>query len=69
MARLTVEFPDETTKMLDKLAKDTDSSKREVLRRAIALFNYVTEQGVKAGSKKKLSITDMDDNIERDILF
>jgi metal-responsive CopG/Arc/MetJ family transcriptional regulator len=70
MSRLTVEFPEETTELLDELAQEGSISKREVIRRALVLYNHLRLQGVmKANSGKKLSITNQQDKIERDILF
>ena len=69
MPRLTIEFPDEVNQILEKLAAQDDTTKRDVLRRALALYNHLYEQGVKPGGQRKLSITDKDDRILKDILF
>jgi predicted transcriptional regulator len=69
MGRFTVEFPEDVDKMLGKLAESEKTSKREVIRRALALYNYLQESGVKAGGDKKVSITDKQDKILKDILF
>ena len=69
MPRLTIEFPDEVNQVLEKLAADDQTTKRDVLRRALALYNHLHEQGVKAGGDRKVSITDKDDRILKDILF
>ncbi len=69
MARLTIEFPDEGDRILKKLAKDEHTTKREVIRRALALYNYLHQEGVKMGSDKRVSITDKDNKIIKDILF
>jgi len=69
MARLTIEFPDEASQILARLAAEDQTSKREVLRRALALYNHLHEQGVRTGGVRKLSITDKDDHILKDILF
>ena len=69
MARLTIEFPDEGDRILKELAKDEHTTKREVIRRALALYNYLHQEGVKMGSDKRVSITDKDNKIIKDILF
>ena len=69
MARLTIEFPEEGDKILQDLAKDEHTTKREVIRRALALYNYLHQEGVKMGSEKRVSITDKDNKIIKDILF
>lgn len=68
MPRLTIDFPDEANKVLEKLAKADQTTKREVVRRALALYDYLFEQKVK-GTERKLSITDQQDQIIKDILF
>lgn len=67
MARLVLEFPEDVNALLDRLAKSEGISKPEVIRRAIALYNYVHEEAVE--KKRKLSITDKDDTILKDIVF
>jgi predicted transcriptional regulator len=41
--RLTVTFPDDTSAMLDRLARETGKSKADILRDAIALEDRVQE--------------------------
>jgi predicted transcriptional regulator len=67
MAKLVLEFPDDINTLLDKLAEREGISKPEVIRRAIALYSYVHEEAVE--KKRKLSITDKDDTILKDIEF
>jgi len=69
MPRLTIEFPDEVNQILEKLAEKDQTTKRDVLRRALALYNPLFEQGVRAGGDRKVSITDKDDHILKDIIF
>ncbi len=69
MPRLTIEFPDEGDEILRKLAKDEHTTKRDVIRRALALYNYVHEEGVRMGGDRRLSITDKDSKVVKDILF
>lgn len=69
MPRLTIEFPEEGDEILKKLAEDEHTTKREVIRRALSLYNYLHEEGVKMGSGKRLSITDKENQIIKDILF
>jgi len=65
---MTIEFPDEVNNVLERLAKENRSSKREVIRRALALLDYLAQQNVR-GDERKLSITDQNDKILKDILF
>lgn len=69
MPRMTIEFPEEGDKILKKLAKEEEVTKREVIRRALSLYNYLHEEGVKAGGEKRLSITDKENKVLKDILF
>lgn len=69
MPRLTIEFPDEVNEILEKLAEKDQTTKRDVLRRALALYYHLMQQGVRPGGDRKLSITDKDDQILKDILF
>ena len=62
--KLTVELNERANVRLDKLSKTTGMSKVEILRRALALFEYVEEQ-VEAGNK--LAITDPQGQAIRDV--
>jgi len=67
MPRLTIEFPDKINDMLKELAKKDGTTKVDVLRRALALYNYVHREAIT--KEKKLSITDNEDKIIKDIVF
>ena len=67
MPRMTIEFPDKVNNMLEALAKKDQISKAEVLRRALALYSYAHEETEK--KNRKVSITDEQDKIIKDILF
>lgn len=69
MPRLTIEFSHDVNDVLKKLAKADQTSKREVLRRALALYNYLYDQDVRPGGDRKVSVTDNDDKILKDIVF
>ena len=67
MPRMTLEFPDKVNQILIELAKKDQTTKVDVLRRALALYNYVHKE---AGEKNlKLSVTDDEDTIIKDIVF
>ena len=67
MARLTIEFPDRVGSILAKLAQDGQTTKADVIRRALALYEYVNREAVE--SKRKLSITDQQDKVLKDIVL
>ena len=69
MPRLTIDFPDEVNEILSKLASDEKTSKREVLRRALAVYDYLHQEGVKMGGEKNLAITDKEDKVITRIVF
>ena len=67
MPRMTIEFPQQTNEMLKDLAEKGQTSKVDVIRRALALFNYV-QQEVKE-KDRKLLITGSDDEAIKEIVF
>lgn len=67
MPKLTLEFNDRMNHILQDLAARDDTSKVEVLRRALALYKYVVEETEK-GDKRGLAIVD-DDKIVKEIVL
>ncbi len=67
MPRMTIEFPDQVSKILKDLANKDQTTKVDVLRRALALYNYIHREAV--DKDLKLSITDDEDTIIKDIVF
>jgi len=67
MPRLTIEFPEQIAQILTDLAAKDHTTKVDVIRRALALYNYVHREAV--DKKLKLSITDDRDEILKDIVF
>ncbi len=67
MARLTVQFPDQTSKILAELSEKDDVSKTEILRRAISLYKYLGNET--RGNKRKIVIADENDNLLKEIVF
>ena len=53
MTRLTVDLSDRAEEIVSRLASDQGTTKVEVLRRALALYDYVQEQ-TSEGSKLAL---------------
>lgn len=69
MPRLTIDFPDDVNEIVQKLAKEEKTSKREIVRRALAIYNYLHEEGVKMGGERNVAITDKDDKVLVRIVF
>lgn len=69
MPRMTIEFPKQVDEILKKLAAEDETTKVDVIRRALGVYNYLKEAGVKPGGDLKVSITDKDDTIVKDLVF
>ena len=67
MPRMTIEFPDQINEILNQLAEKDQTTKADVLRRALALYNFVHKEAV--DKNMKLSVTDDNDKILKDIVF
>lgn len=67
MPRMTIEFPKQVNEMLEGLAEKDQTTKLDVLRRALALYDYLHREA--AEKNLKLSLTDDEDTIIKDILF
>lgn len=67
MPRITLEFTDELYKKLNELAARERIDAVEVIRRALALYSYSHEEVVE--NKRRLSITDEQDKVLKNIVF
>lgn len=67
MAKYTVQFPEDLDKLLERLSAEEHTSKEDVIRRALALYNFVQQEAVT--KKRKLSITDDQNTVLKDIVF
>ena len=67
MPRITIEFPEQVDKILRDLAEQGDTSKVDVIRRALALYNYVNKE-VKE-KDLKLAVADEEDKILKEIVL
>ncbi len=67
MPRITIEFPEQVDKILKELAEKGDTSKVDVIRRALALYNYVNKE-VKE-KDLKLAVADEEDKILKEIVL
>lgn len=69
MPKLVVEFSEGASEFLDNLSGETGMCKSDVLRRAIGLYKFISDEGVTKG-KFNLSITHTKKNkILKDIIF
>lgn len=70
MAKLTVEFSDQLNRILEDLARKEETSKTQVLRKAIALMKIVEkETETQNEGERKLAIADENDNVVKEIVL
>ena len=65
MGKLTVQFTGRIDDDLEALAKEQGVPKTQVIRRAVALMKYVEDERARG---HKLSITDENDHVVKDIV-
>ena len=68
MTKLTVQFSEGATLALGELAKKTQTTKTDILRRALALYDYV-EKELEKEPGRNLSITDSSGAPMKDIVL
>ena len=69
MPRYTIDFDDEFDKTLSELVKTTDATtKADVIRRAVASYNYIKKQQ-RRQKDSKLRIVDKDDKPLQEIVL
>lgn len=67
MTKLTLEFNDRLTQILQELADKEDTTKVDIIRRALGLYKYVEDE-VWTDGKRRLAITE-DDKVIREIVL
>ena len=67
MPRMTIEFPEQVDKILKDLAEKGDTSKVDIIRRALALYYYVNKE-VKE-KDLKLTVSGADDKVLKEIVL
>ena len=68
MARLTIQFPEKTSRTLTELSDRDKRPKTEILRRALALYKYLEDE-VRKEDGRKVSITTKEDKIIKDLVI
>lgn len=63
MARMTVEFNEEVSKMLERMAKTEKRTKTEILRRALGLYDYLEKEMTGREQERFVSVTNKDDRV------
>lgn len=67
MPKLTVEFNERVNQMLEELAVREETTKVDIIRRALALYRYVEDE-VGESEKRRLAITE-DDKVVKEIVL
>ncbi len=67
MGRLTVQFPSKTDAILNELAEKDETTKTEVIRRALSLYSFLNREAKEKGLK--IAIADENDNIIKEIVY
>lgn len=68
MARITLEVGEDVSKALEALSAEKSTSKAEVIRRALASYAYL-DQNTSSETGTKVSITDKNDNVLKDVIL
>jgi hypothetical protein len=70
MASLKLVFSGQGYRILKRLSREQGVSKLEIIRRALAIWFYLHEQGVRIGGPYNLQIRDKATNeVEKQIIF
>lgn len=67
MPRFTIDIDDQFNKTLENLA--TGSSKADVIRRAVQTYSYLKNEVPSQETSKRVSITDTNGTIEKDVIL
>jgi hypothetical protein len=67
MPRYTIDIDDQFDKTLTELANG--GSKADVIRRAVQTYSYLKSQVPNQNSDKRVSITDADGNVKKDVIL
>ena len=67
MPRFTIDIDDKFNDVLSQLAKGT--TKADVIRRAVASYQYLKAETTGQASGKRISITDAAGNIQKDVVL
>ena len=66
MPRFTIDVGEKFNEVLTRLAKSRETSKSEIIRRAVATYSMLSEQ---TADGRKVSITDARDHVLKDIIL
>lgn len=67
MPRFTIDVDDEFNETLNRLA--SGGSKADVIRKAVASYQYLKSEVPNSQSDKRISITDSQGNVQKDVVL
>ena len=67
MPRFTIDVDDQFNNILDGLAKG--GSKADVIRKAVATYNYLKNEVPNQASENRVSITDKNGSVQKDVIL
>ena len=69
MPRYTIDVGDKFDSILKELSVANETTKSEIIRKAVALYSYLSQELENKERGKKLSITDREDRVLKDIVL
>ena len=67
-SRFTIDLDSSFNQKLSTLAEEKNTTKAEIIKRALATYSYISGQ-MPTDSGRKVSITDSDDKVLKDIII
>ena len=67
MPKLTIRFGEKTDELLKQLAKEKDTTKAEIIRRALITYKYLSDE-TKDGDKN-VSVTSKEDKVVKEVIL
>jgi hypothetical protein len=69
MPRYTMDFGDKFDDLVAKLAQDKGITKAELIRRAVATYNYLTNETQDNKKGLKVSLSDQENKVLKDVIL
>lgn len=68
MSKYTVDFGEQLDRTIERLAKEKGTTKADVLRRAIASYDYLVQQ-VNPTTGMKIAVSDGNDRVVKEVVL
>ena len=69
MPRYTVDLSEEFDRNIERLAKENNLTKSEVIRRALATYNYLKSQTGPGHDDLKVSLSSADGTVKKEVIL